>query len=65
MNRLEFETRLNELKDSNGVWICLGNSNFYGASINEIVNLPDENCIYLRTQNKKIDYSNIMDFMIV
>ena len=65
MLKSEIENRLNDLKNCNGVWISLNNSKTYGVFINEIVNLPNENCIYLKTQKKKIKYSDIGDIMIL
>lgn len=61
MKDVEIEKRLNELTNYATVWVVIKNENpnIYGAMTNDISNMPNKNCIYLKQENKYISYSDI------
>lgn len=65
MNASEIENKLNELKNYTTAWVVIKNENpnIYGSMVNNIINIPDKNCIYLKQENKYISYSDIANII--
>lgn len=65
MKDIDIEKKLNELKNYTTVWVVIKNENpnIYGAMVNNIINIPDKDCIYLKQENKYISYPDISNII--
>ena len=65
MKAIEIEKKLNELKNYTTAWVVVkkGTPNIYGSMVNNIINIPDKDCIYLKQENKCISYPNISNII--